>query len=74
MDYSPPGFFVHGISNPLSGLPFPYPEDFPELGIKFLSPALAGDFFTTESPGKTFSHVMGTLQYFMSICFVTEIC
>ena len=35
-----------------SGLPFPYPGDLPDLGIKPASPALEGGFFTTEPPGK----------------------
>ena len=38
-----------------SGLPFPPPEDLSNLGIELTSPespALAGGFFTTESPGK----------------------
>ena len=35
-----------------SGLPFPSPGDLPGLGIKPTSPALAGEFFTTEQPGK----------------------
>ena len=35
-----------------SGLPFPSPGDLPRLGIQPVSPALAGEFFTTESPGK----------------------
>ena len=35
-----------------SGLPFPFPGDLPIPGIKPTSPALAGRFFTTESPGK----------------------
>ena len=35
-----------------SGLPFPPLEDLPNPGIKPASPALAGRFFTTESPGK----------------------
>ena len=38
-----------------SGLPFPSLGDFPNPGIKPVSlacPALAGRFFTTESPGK----------------------
>ena len=36
-----------------SGLPFPPPGDLPNLGIKptsFVSPALAGRFFTTTPP------------------------
>ena len=36
----------------LSGLPFPSPWDLPNSGIKPISPALAGKFFTTEPQGK----------------------
>ena len=35
-----------------SGLPFPPPEDLPNLGIKPGSPALAGGFSTPQPPGK----------------------
>ena len=35
-----------------SGLPFPSPGELPDLGIEPMSPALAGEFFTTETPGK----------------------
>ena len=35
-----------------SGLPFPLPGDLPNPGIKLVSPALAGRFFTTEPPGR----------------------
>ena len=38
-----------------SGLQFPAPGDLPNLGIELespVSPALAGGFFITESPGK----------------------
>ena len=35
-----------------SGLPFPPPGALPDPGIKLMSPALAGGFFTTEPPGK----------------------
>ena len=35
-----------------SGFPFLSPGDLPDPGIKPASPALAGRFFTTESPGK----------------------
>jgi len=51
IDYSPPGFFVHGISQArkLDGLPFPFPGDLPDPGIEPTSPALAGRFFTTVS-------------------------
>jgi len=36
-----------------SGLPFPTPGDFPNPGIKPVSPALIGGFFTNEPPGKS---------------------
>ena len=35
-----------------SGLPFSPPGDLPDPGIKSESPALAGEFFTTEPPEK----------------------
>ena len=35
-----------------SGLPCPSPGDLPSLGIELAAPALAGQFFTTEPPGK----------------------
>ena len=35
-----------------SGLPFPSPEDLPDLGIEPAPPALANGFFTAEIPGK----------------------
>ena len=35
-----------------SGLPFPTPGDLSNPGIKLVSPALAGGFFTTEPLGK----------------------
>ena len=35
-----------------SGLPFPTPGDLPDSGIKFESPALAGEFFTTQPSGR----------------------
>ena len=37
-----------------SGLPFPSPGDLLNPGIKPASPALAGGFFTTVPPGKSF--------------------
>ena len=37
--------------------PFPSPEDLPDPGIKPTSPALAGSFFTTEPPGKSFKYL-----------------
>ena len=35
-----------------SGLPFPFPRDLPDPGIKPISSALSGGFFTTELAGK----------------------
>ena len=35
-----------------NGLPFPSPGGLPDPGIEPESPALAGDLFTTEPPGK----------------------
>ena len=35
-----------------NGLPFPSPGDLHDRGIQFVSPALAGWFFTPEPPGK----------------------
>ena len=35
-----------------SGLPFPSPGDLPDPGIEPASPTMAGEFLTTEPPGK----------------------
>ena len=35
-----------------SGLPFRSPGDLPHPGTEHIFPALAGEFFTTEPPGK----------------------
>ena len=40
-----------------SVLPFSSPGDFPDPGIKATSPALAGRFFTTEPPGKSYIYM-----------------
>ena len=50
MACSPPGSFVHGMSQ--ARMPFPRPGNLPDAGIKPLSPALAGRLFTPEPPGK----------------------
>ena len=76
MDYSPPGSSVHGIlqARILEWVAMPFsPGDLPNPGVKrrsFLSPALAGRFFTTSATWKAqikasvqFSHsVMSTLD------------
>ena len=50
MDYSLPGSLSMGFHRQeyWSGLPFPSPGDLSSPGIKSISPALAGSFFTTE--------------------------
>ena len=55
MDCSLPGSSVHDIFRQeyWSWLPFPIPGDLPDLGIKPLSPALAGRFFTTAPRRKS---------------------
>ena len=58
MDCSPPGSSVHGTvgfskQEYWSKLPFPPPEDLPNLGMEaasLVSPALSGRFFTTSAP------------------------
>ena len=53
MDDSPPGSSLHGISQArLLELPFPSSGDLPDPGIKPMSPAVAGGFFSTAAPGK----------------------
>ena len=39
-----------------SELPFHPPGDLPDPGIEPVSPALAGGFFTTETPGKPMNY------------------
>ena len=53
MDWSPPGFSVHGFSRQeyWSGLPFPSPGDLPDPGIKPRSPALQADFYHLSHQG-----------------------
>ena len=48
-----------------SGLPFPFPGDLSDSGMEPVSPAspaLAGAFFTTESPGKPLSEIYQVLK------------
>ena len=54
MDSNLPGYSVHGIfqARILEWVAiFPSPEDLPDPGIKPVSPALAGIFFTTDHQG-----------------------
>ena len=49
-----------------SELPFPAAGSLPDPGIKHVSPALAGGFFTTEPPGKPSSVVyLSPKSYFL---------
>ena len=50
-----------------SGLPYASP-DLPDLGVKTASPALAGEFFTTEPPGKPI--LVTTLSYLKYLGFM----
>ena len=63
-----PGSSVHGIFRQeyWSGLPFPPPGDLPNLGIKPVSPALAGVCFSTVPPGK--SHVEKRPTLIQGLC------
>ena len=55
IDCSPSGFLCH-VRFPrqeyYSGLPFIFPGNLPDSGIKCTYLSLAGRFFTTEPPGK----------------------
>ena len=45
------------------GLPFPSPADLPHPGIEPTSPAMAGRFFTTESPREAHIEVFTQFKY-----------
>ena len=49
-----------------SGLPFPSPGDLPDPGIKPVSLALTGIFFTTEPPEKPFDTWMFLVVFYIS--------
>ena len=54
VDCSPPGSFVHVISQSgnWTGFQFPSPGNLPDPRIKSAFPALAASFFTAVPPGK----------------------
>ena len=54
MDYSPPGFSVHGIlqTRILEWVAIPFPGDLPDPGIELGSPALQADALPSKPPGK----------------------
>ena len=55
MDCSPPGFSVHGVlqARVLEWMPYPFPGDLHNPGIKLGSPTLQADSLLSEPPGKT---------------------
>ena len=64
MNHSQPGSSVHGImgfprQGHWSGLPFPSAGDLPDPGIEAASPALAGELFSAEPPGKPVCKILG---------------
>ena len=63
MSCSPPGSSVHGFcrQEKRSGLPCLSPGDLPDPGIEppsLVFPALAGEFFTTSTPGKPILYII----------------
>ena len=52
-----------------SGLPFPFPEDLPNPGIKPGSPALQADSSPSEPPGKPIGKVLSTLLHLKPAIF-----
>ena len=54
MDCSPPGLFVHSISQArtLEWIAISFSGDLSHPGIELITLALTGRFFTTEPPGK----------------------
>ena len=54
MDCSLPGSSLHGISRPriLEWVAIFFSRGYSSPGIEPVSPAMAGEFFTTEPPGK----------------------
>ena len=56
MDWSPLGSSFHEILRQeyRSGLPFPPPGDFPDLGVEPGSPVLQADSLQSEPPGKMY--------------------
>ena len=54
MDYSLPGFSVHGTfqARILEWMPFSFPGDLPDLGIEPTSPVLQSDSLPSEPSGK----------------------
>ena len=67
MDSSPPGPSAHGISQAriLEWVAISFSRDLSDSGMEPVSPAspaLAGGFFTAESPGKPLSEIYPVLK------------
>ena len=54
-----------------SGLPFPFPGDFPNLGVVPASPALADGFFIVEPAGKI--HISYTNTHIYTHIYILQI-
>ena len=79
MDCSPAGSSVHGISLARipQWMPFRSAEDLPHPGTKPASPALAGQFFSAEPPGKphiSTRHLQFLCCKNMVLIFIWKIC
>ena len=70
MDCNLPGSAVHGISQAriVEWITIPSPGDLHNPGIEPKSPALAGRFFTIESPGKLANMVYTLLTHPFIAC------
>ena len=55
-----------------SGLSFPPLGDLPNPGIELVSPALAGQFFTTELPGKPSQMLFHTINTIVCLCCTVD--
>ena len=70
VDHQAPLFMGFPRQEYWHGLPFPFPGDLLNLGIKHVSPALA--FFTTEPPGKPINNIIYK-PYYMLYCSISAI-
>ena len=62
------GALEHRLSSCDTDLIVPRTWDLPGRGIEPISPALAGEFFTTESPGKHITWILGFSNYISRHC------
>ena len=72
VDHQAPLFMGFPRQEYWHGFPFPFPGDLLNLGIKHVSPSLAGGFFATEPPGKPINNVIYKL-YCMLYCSISAI-